>query len=70
TEKQQLSHLLSVRDYSRINWRHHTEKIHELTEERFELLNNNDLLALLNQKKDEVDEAIKSINDRQNGSAD
>ncbi|GAA4334842.1 ATP-binding protein [Flaviaesturariibacter amylovorans] len=62
--KQQLSHLLTVRDFSRIDWRFHTEKIHELATERFDLLNNNDLLSLLNQKKAEVEEETKDVNQK------
>lgn len=59
--KEQLSHVLFLKDYDRINWQYHTEKIYQLEKEAHELLYNNDILALLNNKKDEVETKIKEI---------
>jgi uncharacterized protein YPO0396 len=59
--RQQLTLLLSVRDFDRINWKYHVEKIHQLEEERHELLHNNNILALLHQKRDEVILMIEDI---------
>jgi uncharacterized protein YPO0396 len=53
--RHQLGLLLFVKDYSRINWQYHVEKIYQLEKERNELLNNNDVLALLQQNKTEVE---------------
>jgi len=50
----QLAILLSATEFDKINWHYHVEKIHQLEQERHELLHNNDLLALLHQKRDEV----------------
>lgn len=52
--RQLLVLLLSIKDFDRINWKCHVEKIHQLEEERDELLHNNDVLALLHQKRDQV----------------
>jgi uncharacterized protein YPO0396 len=54
-QKQVLILLLSLTDYTRINWQWHVEKINELENEQKELLHNNDTLALLHRKKDEVE---------------
>ncbi len=70
TEKEQKSNenirqllilLLSIRDFDRINWKYHVEKIHQLEEERHELLNNNNVLALLHEKRDQVIRLIDAI---------
>ncbi|HEV7379442.1 MAG TPA: ATP-binding protein, partial [Dyadobacter sp.] len=60
-KKQLLGLLLYVRDFSRINWRYHVGKIYDLEQERNELLNNNDILAQLQQNKSDVDEQISIV---------
>ncbi|MEO5995981.1 MAG: ATP-binding protein [Chitinophagaceae bacterium] len=60
--KEKIGHLLFLKDFDRINWQFHVEKIYELEKESFELLHNNDILALLHKKKDEVEAGIKTIN--------
>jgi len=50
--------ILYLKDYSRINWQSHVEKIYQLEKERNELLNNNNMLALLQRSKAEVDQLI------------
>lgn len=60
-QKQVLTVLLNITDYTRINWQYHVEKIHALEKELKELLENNDTLALLNRKKDEVEEQLKDV---------
>ena len=50
--KSVISNLLFLKDYDRINWQFHVEKIYHLEKEKHELLNNNDVLALLHQTKD------------------
>ncbi|WP_315823962.1 ATP-binding protein [Paraflavitalea speifideaquila] len=52
--RQQITLLLSITDYSRIDWTFHLEQIHLLEKERHELLHNNDVLSLLTQKRNEV----------------
>ncbi len=59
--QQRISFLLLVKDYTRINWLYEVEKIHQLEEERHELLHNNNMLALLNSKKAEVQSLIEEI---------
>lgn len=59
--RQLLAILLNVTDYNRINWQLHVEKINELEAEQKELLNNNDKLALLYRKKDEVEQQVKDL---------
>lgn len=49
-----ISNLLFLKDYDRINWQFHVEKIYHLEKEKYELLNNNDVLALLHKNKDEL----------------
>ncbi len=61
TLRQQLAILLSITDYSRIDWKGHMEQIHLLEKERHELLNNNDLLSELHKKKDEVVSLIAEV---------
>lgn len=63
--KLQLSYLLYVTDYVRINWKYHVEKIHDLEKEKFRLLNENDKLALLNKQKEEVLAALINLSARQ-----
>jgi len=53
--------LLSINNFDKINWKYHVEKIHELEAERYELLHNNNVLALLHQKRDEVILLIEDI---------
>ncbi|MCA0428088.1 MAG: AAA family ATPase [Bacteroidetes bacterium] len=60
-DAQILTLLLSITDYTRINWQYHVVKIHALEKELKELLENNDKLALLNRKKDEVEELLKEL---------
>lgn len=57
--KQVLNVLLYIRDYSQINWQHHMQKIHELENERSQLLNNNDVLSQLERNKSEVEQQLK-----------
>ncbi len=57
-QKQLLSHLLYIRDYSRLDWKFHVSKIYDLENERNELLHNNDMLALLQRNKTEVEQQI------------
>ena len=59
--KEIISHLLFLKEYDRINWQYHVEKIHELTQERHELLHNNNMLALLNKKKDGVEVLLNEV---------
>ena len=63
--RQQLALLLSVADFDRINWKWHVQEIHMLEKERQELLHDNDILALLHRKKDEVILAIAGIRQRE-----
>jgi len=65
TMRQQLALLLSLTDFDRINWKFHIEQIHLLEAERHELLHNNDILALLHKKRDEVLEMITGIKEKQ-----
>ncbi len=60
-QKQQLTILLRISEYSSINWQWFVAKINALETEQKELLLNNDLLALLNRKKDEVEEQLKNL---------
>jgi uncharacterized protein YPO0396 len=53
-----LDQILYLKDYSRINWQYHVEKIYQLEKERNELLSNNDILALLERNKAEVEQLI------------
>ncbi|MEO6933410.1 MAG: ATP-binding protein, partial [Chitinophagaceae bacterium] len=59
--KQVLAVLLHAREYSRINWKFHVEKIYLLEKERNELLNNNDMLALLQKSKADVEQIIADL---------
>ncbi|MHA4812627.1 ATP-binding protein [Flavitalea flava] len=61
----QLSILLTVRDFDRINWKYHVAKIHQLGQERHELLNNNDILSLLHNKRDEVNRLIEEVKQKE-----
>src|SRR5690606_5019023 len=54
TQLNLLSVLLSIRDYSRINWRWHAEQIVDLEKERAALLENSGVLAALQAQKEEV----------------
>lgn len=65
TTKQQLAILLNIRDFDKINWKYHVEKIHQLEAERHELLHNNDVLALLHKKRDEVDLLLKDAKEKE-----
>ncbi len=56
--KQQLAVLLSQKDYTRLNWQYHVEKIYQLEQDRNELLTNNDVLALLEKSKIETEKMI------------
>jgi uncharacterized protein YPO0396 len=61
----QLGILLTVRDFDRINWKYHVEKVHQLGQERHELLNNNDILSLLHNKRDEVNRLIEEVKQKE-----
>jgi uncharacterized protein YPO0396 len=63
--QQQLTILLSITDFDRINWKWHVEQIHILEKERHELLHNNDILALLHRKRDEVVIAIEDVKEKE-----
>jgi len=63
--RQQLTLLLSVRDFERIHWKYHVEQIHQLEAERYELLHNNNVIALLHQKRDEVTLLIEDIKSKE-----
>jgi uncharacterized protein YPO0396 len=63
-QKQQITILLRISDYSSINWHWHVEKIHTLETEQKELLINNNSLALLHRKKDEVEEQLKILEEK------
>lgn len=67
--RQQLAILLSLKDFSRINWQYHVEKIHLLEVERHELLNNNDVLALLEKNKRGTETAIDEVKRQETTSA-
>lgn len=60
-----VNQLLFLKEYSRINWQYPALKIHQLEEERHELLNNNNTLALLQQKKDEVIALIDQVKQKE-----
>jgi uncharacterized protein YPO0396 len=60
-----LALLLSIKDFDKINWKYHVEKIHQLEAERHELLHNNNVLALLHQKRDEVILLIEDIKEKE-----
>jgi uncharacterized protein YPO0396 len=64
---QQLGHLLNLTDFDRINWKFHVEQIHLLEAECHELLNNNDILALLHKQRDEVLDQIGEVKDKESG---
>jgi len=53
-----LSNILYLKDFSKINWQYHVEKIYQLEKERKELLSNNDKLTLLERNKAEVEQQI------------
>lgn len=59
--RQQLAFLLNITEFERIDWKFHVEQIHLLETEQHELLNNNDLLALLQRKNEEVTLAIEAV---------
>ncbi|MCW3464388.1 ATP-binding protein [Chitinophaga nivalis] len=65
-KKQILDFLLYVKDFSRINWHYHMEKIYVLEQERSNLLNNNDVLAQLQRNKTEVDGQISDMRTKDN----
>jgi uncharacterized protein YPO0396 len=56
--KMLLNNILYLKDFSKINWQYHVEKIYQLEKERKELLSNNDKLALLERNKAEVEGRI------------
>ena len=60
-----LALLLSIKDFDKINWKYNVEKIHELDAERHELLHNNDALALLHKKRDEVILLIGDVREKE-----
>ena len=63
--KQQLAILFTIKDYDRINWQYHVEKIHQLEQERYELLHNNNILALLHKKRDEVEFLLSEAKEKE-----
>lgn len=63
--RQQITLLLNMTDFDRINWKWHVEQVHLLEKERHELLHNNDMLALLQRKRDEVLILIEDIKEKE-----
>ncbi|MBU7578075.1 MAG: hypothetical protein KAF40_08450, partial [Flavihumibacter sp.] len=59
SKKQLIDHLLAVKDFYRINWQFHTNKIAALELERNQLLGSNDLLTQLEKNKSEVESQIR-----------
>lgn len=59
--KQLLSILSNQKDFSRIHWQYHAEQIEALEKERHELLTHNDTLALLQNKKVEVEQLLNEL---------
>ncbi len=62
---QQLGILSTVKNYDTLNWKFHVEQIHQLEEERNNLLYNNDILALLQQSKEELEKDLTDINTKE-----
>lgn len=60
-----LSTILFLKDFSKINWQYHVEKIYDLERERNELLSNNDKLAMLERNKEEVEQRITSTKENE-----
>lgn len=58
-KKQLIDHLLTIKDFYRINWQFHTNKIAALELERNQLLGSNDLLTQLEKNKSEVESQIR-----------
>ncbi len=56
--KRAVDRILQFKDFVRIDWQYHVQKIYELEKERHELLNNNDVLALLQRTKEEIEQQI------------
>jgi uncharacterized protein YPO0396 len=63
--KERINQLLFLKEYDRINWRYHADKIKDLEGEQKELLYNNDLLSLLHKNKDEVIRLIEDVKQRE-----
>jgi uncharacterized protein YPO0396 len=53
-----LGNIRYLKDFSRINWQYHVERIYQLEKERKELLSNNNKLAVLEKNKLEVEHHI------------
>jgi uncharacterized protein YPO0396 len=64
-QKQLLGFLLYIKDFFRLDWKFHVSKIYELENERNELLHNNDVLALLQRNKIEVEQQIGEAKTRE-----
>jgi uncharacterized protein YPO0396 len=64
-----LTMLLTLTDYNRINWQAHVEKINDLEKEQKELLENNDILTLLRQKKEQAEKELRDIEAAKTGNA-
>jgi len=64
-QKQVLGLLLYIKDFSRIHWQYHVMKIFELESERNQLLNNNDVLAQLENNKTEVEQQIRETKEKE-----
>lgn len=60
SKKQLIDHLLTIKDFYRINWQFHTNKIAALELERNQLLSSNDLLTQLEKNKSEVESQIRN----------
>lgn len=61
-----LDQILYLKDYSRINWRYHIEKVYHLEKERDELLFNNDVLSRLEKLKEETNQLISGVREKEN----
>lgn len=62
-QKEVLTILLYMKDFSRINWQYHVTRIYDLESERSRLLNNNDMLDRLEKNRTEVEGQIRDMKD-------
>lgn len=56
--KRVVDRILQFKDFARIDWQYHVQKIYELEKERHELLNNNDVLSHLQRRREEIEQQI------------
>lgn len=62
-QKEVLTVLLYMKDFSRINWQYHVTRIYDLESEQSQLLNNNDVLDRLEKNRTEVEGQIRDMKD-------